>query len=365
MQSYFNPELGPLVETALRFAKKEILGKVVNPESLEKPGFPWDAIRAGGAAGFLTGPLDEENGGANLDLSALAVLVEHLAEGAAGPAAIFASHLAATTALTGAACAKPILSRIAEHCADSMPPLIGIALPATVTSLDRPAIPLIVKKGGDLIVSGDFISMPSPENCRWVLLPSSEDNGQVFLIESDKMRSFMKPIYPGSGLDEFHPSRIELNDFKVTDAEIISGASSNAIYRNIRLLLAAAQVGNARSAARTALEYAKERTQTGRKIIEHQEVLRMIAGMMERVDAATGLLRLAAAASAGEEADTLARRAYTFCGSAAEDVCQDSVQTHGGYGYMKDYGVEKRLRDAKSIQCILGTYPADILFMGK
>jgi alkylation response protein AidB-like acyl-CoA dehydrogenase len=74
-----------------------------------------------------------------------------------------------------------------------------------------------------------------------------------------------------------------------------------------------------------------------------------------------GIVRLAASAPEGDAAIALARRAYTFCGTAAEQVCLDAVQTLGGYGYMKDYGLEKRLRDAKSIQCLLGTYPADIL----
>ena len=66
MDSYYDLELKPLAETAERFATKEILGKVVKLESIEKPEFPWDAVRAGGEAGFLCGPLDEDLGGANL-----------------------------------------------------------------------------------------------------------------------------------------------------------------------------------------------------------------------------------------------------------------------------------------------------------
>lgn len=361
MDTYYSPEIEPLVETARRFAKKEILDKVVKLESLEKPEFPWEAVRAGGEAGFLNGPLGEEVGGASLKLDALAVLIEKLAEGAAGPAIIFAAHLAVTATLAGFEALKPMLSKMAEHSADSQPFLFGVALPRTAVSLDRPAIPLVEVKKGDLTITGDFVCFPSPSSNRRVMLVAGEKEAYAALADSDRVKSFSEVVYPGSGLTEFTTAELKLEKFRASDDEVLDKSVCRPLWRHLRVLLAAAQVGNARAAAHSAWEYAKERIQTGRRIIEHQEVRRMLEGMAEQVDAMSGMLRLAAGAPEGDYANAIARRAYTFCGTAGEQVCMDAIQTLGGYGYMKDYGVEKRARDAKSLQCLLGTYPEDIL----
>ena len=361
VDQFYNPDLKPLIETAERFAAKEIPGKMVKLDSLEKPGFPWEAIRAGGEAGFLWGPLSEELGGASLGLEALAVLIEKLAEGAAGLAAIFAAHLATTATLAGFESLKPMLSKMADHSADPQPFLFGVALPRTAVPLSRPAIPMVEEKGGDLIITADFICFPAPGECCRVALVTGEKNAHAVMVESDRVKSFSEAVYPGSGLEEFSTKGLKLDNFKASDDELLDKTVCATLWRHLRVLLAAAQLGNARAAARQAWQYAEERIQTGRKIIEHQDVRRVLENMMEQVSAMLGMVRLAAGAPPGEAAGALARRAYTFCGTSAEQVCLDAVQTLGGYGYMKDYGLEKRLRDAKSIQCLLGTYPEDML----
>jgi len=295
-----------------------------------------------------------------LSLSALAALIEMLAEGAAGPATIFAAHLAATAALAVGAIRESPLHEMAEHAADERPFLLGIAIPMTAAPLDRPAIPLVTENGGEIVITGDFICLPAPDVCWKILVAAGEKGAKALIVDSDKFSSDFKAVYAGSGLEEFSAASLQLNNFAVS----MNCADHNVtgqLWRMLRVLLAAAHLGNARAAAHSAWEYAKERIQTGRRIIEHQEVRRMIESMAEQVDAMTGMLRLAAGASEGDYANALARRAYTFCGTAGEQVCLDAIQTLGGYGYMKDYGVEKRARDAKSLQCLLGTYPEDIL----
>ena len=361
MNSYYNPEFKPLLETAQRFATREITGKVVKLDSLEKPGFPWEAIRVAGEAGFLCGPMSEDIGGGALSLEALTVLIEKIAEGAAGPATIFATHLAVVRALAGVESAKPLLKRMAEQSADPQPFLFGASLPMTAVPLNRPAIPEVEESKGDIVITGDFICFPSPEVCRHVVLVTGEKDAHSICVDAAKMSPHGSAVFPGSGLEEFTASGLRLDEFRATDDEIMDKTISAQLRRNLRVLLAAAQLGNARAALRTAWQYAEERVQTGRKIIEHQEVRRILETMAEQADAMTGMVRLAACAPEDKIGWDLARRAYTFCGSAAEQVCLDAVQTLGGYGYMKDYGVEKRVRDAKSLQCLLGTYVEGIL----
>jgi alkylation response protein AidB-like acyl-CoA dehydrogenase len=91
----------------------------------------------------------------------------------------------------------------------------------------------------------------------------------------------------------------------------------------------------------------------------------MLTEMECRVQACRSLAYRAAALLDGDggvgRASSLAAQAHGFCDGEAEKVCLDAVQVLGGYGYMKDYGVEKRLRDCKSLQGILGSYVADWL----
>jgi len=269
--------------------------------------------------------------------------------------------MAATAALVGLGSAKPIIEQVAEHSADEKPYLVGVAIPMTAVSISSPAIPEVVEEGGDIKVTGDFICIPAPEVCQRIILLTGEKDAHVLNIGSERLQPLTRAIHPGSGLDEFRSSGLKLDDFKATDDEILDNSAAAPLWRNLRVLLAAAQVGNARAATRTAWRYSEERFQTGRIIIEHQEVKRTLENMNEQTMAMFGMVRLAAGAPDGDAANKLARRAYTYAGTLGELVCLDAIQSHGGYGYMKDYGVEKRTRDAKSLQCLLGTYPEDIL----
>jgi len=121
--------------------------------------------------------------------------------------------------------------------------------------------------------------------------------------------------------------------------------------------IAAQAVGIAAGALEEAIRYSKERHQFGKPISSFQGVSFMLADMATKVEAARALLYQTARYidGGGKDASKYAAMAKLFCGDVAMEVTTDAVQVFGGYGYMKEYPVEKMMRDAKITQIYEGT----------
>jgi alkylation response protein AidB-like acyl-CoA dehydrogenase len=123
-----------------------------------------------------------------------------------------------------------------------------------------------------------------------------------------------------------------------------------------RIGIAAQCVGMARAAYEAALSYAKERESFGQAIMQHQAVGFRLAEMATQLEAAH-LLVLSAAElqEAGLPCLKEACMAKLFASEAAEKICSDAIQIHGGYGYLKDFPVERIARDVRVGQIYEGT----------
>ena len=127
--------------------------------------------------------------------------------------------------------------------------------------------------------------------------------------------------------------------------------------------VAAAAVGVARAAFEEALEYSKQREQFGKPIIQQQAINFMLADMIMNIEAGRRLYyyagwlakRMAETGKPSRRLSVASSIAKAFCGDMAMKVTTDAVQIMGGYGYMKDYPVEKYMRDAKIMQIYEGT----------
>jgi len=123
-----------------------------------------------------------------------------------------------------------------------------------------------------------------------------------------------------------------------------------------RIGIAAQSVGMARAALEAALAYARERESFGRPIIGHQAVAFRLADMATRIEAARQLvLHAAALRDAGEPCLKEASMAKLFASEMAEQVCSAAIQVHGGYGYLRDFPVERIWRDVRVTQIYEGT----------
>ncbi len=133
-----------------------------------------------------------------------------------------------------------------------------------------------------------------------------------------------------------------------------------------RIGIASQSVGMARAAFEAALRYAKEREAFGTAIFEHQAVQFRLADMATSIEAARQLiLHAAALKDAGRPCLKEAAMAKLFASEMAERVCSDAIQVHGGYGYVEDFPVERIWRDVRVCQIYEGTSDIQKVLIGR
>jgi alkylation response protein AidB-like acyl-CoA dehydrogenase len=187
------------------------------------------------------------------------------------------------------------------------------------------------------------------------------NNACLFIVPKDAPGlSFGKPEEK-MGLHSSVTGDVILEDVRVPVENRIGPEGAGYMIHMNRLAMArgpvAAQaVGIARGAFETALAYAKQRVQGGKPIIEHQGVAFMMADMAIQIEAARMLLWKANWVNSTylPPTRTFSTMAKIFCTDMAMKVTTDAVQVLGGYGYMKEYLLEKAMRDAKVLQIYEG-----------
>jgi len=163
------------------------------------------------------------------------------------------------------------------------------------------------------------------------------------------------------GLRASNTCSVYFQDLELPADHLVGDAGSGYIYAlqaldGGRLGVAAQACGIARAALGHATAYAKERRQFGKPIGEQQAVQFKLADMATRLAAARALLHEAARRKdAGEAPRAWASRAKLFASEMAMQVTTDAVQIFGGYGYMREYPVERLMRDAKVTSIYEGT----------
>ncbi len=146
------------------------------------------------------------------------------------------------------------------------------------------------------------------------------------------------------------------------------GEDPRRTFRNFSLIKTSAQaLGIAQSAFDKAVKHAREREQFGKKIIQFQGIQFMLAELYTLIEAARGLVYQAARAYDGEDRglDRIASIAKLFSTEVAVRAAIDSIQIHGGVGLMRDYSIERMLRDTKTIQNLFESNLAEKARIGR
>ncbi|MFZ8934489.1 MAG: acyl-CoA dehydrogenase family protein, partial [Bacteriovoracaceae bacterium] len=154
---------------------------------------------------------------------------------------------------------------------------------------------------------------------------------------------------------------LTFNNVKVAKGDIIGGVGQGwklamKTLDHSRPLVASSAVGGAQAAFDHALQYANERKQFGKPLAKHQAIQFMLADMGIKVENARNLVHKAAwLLDQGKKNTKIASYAKAYSADICMEVSTDAVQIYGGYGYSKEYPVEKIMRDAKLIQIYEGT----------
>lgn len=333
----------------------------------EREEFPHAVVRRLGELGLMGIAVPEAYGGAGLGALATAVVVEEVARHDGALALTVASHngLGQGHLLRFGSEAQrqrwlPALAR-GER-------LAAWALTEPGSGSDAAALSTTaVRRGGGWVLEGTktFITQGSVGDTFVVLALTSPGKKQhgitAFVLEKGMPGFTQRPIKGKLGMRASDTAELHLAGVEVPDDHRL-GAVDEGFLDTLRILdrgrvtIGALAVGLHRGALEAARAYALERRAFGKAIAEHQAIQFMLADMATELSAAWLLVQRAAAlCDAGRPFGPEAAQAKLFASEAAMRATGKAIQIHGGYGYTRDFPVERAFRDAKLCEIGEGT----------
>jgi len=375
MSSDFPVYALPEEHEALREAVRALADDKIAPRAAEvdEAGeFPWDVFEALAKADFAAVHIPEAYGGAGADALATAIVIEEVARACAASSLIPAVNKLGTMPLLIAG-SEEIKQRYLPPVARGEA-MFSYALSEPEAGSDAAAMTTRAVRDGDtFILNGTkrWITNAGVSQYYTVMAVTGPSAGaagiSAFVVEKDDPGfSFGAPGHKlgikGSPTRELYFDNCVIPADRIIGAEGTGFKTALATLDHTRITIAAQALGIAQGALDYATGYVQERRQFGKAIAEFQGIQFMLADMAMKVEAARQLTYAAAAKSeramAGDRAADLtfmSSAAKCFASDAAMDVTTDAVQLLGGYGYVKDYPVERMMRDAKITQIYEGT----------
>jgi len=364
-----------LRELAHEFAENEI--RPAAPHHDETGEFPWEVLRKAHEIGLMNTHVEAENGG--LELGALdgILLAEELAWGCTGiGTAMEANGLAQQPVILGASDA--LKSKYLEPMTEELQLCAyGVTEPGAGSDVQGMRT-TAVKRGDKYILNGSKMWITNAGVARWFFVvaltdPEKKARGgmSAFIVEADWAGVEVGGKEQNLGQRASDTRAITFENVEVPAENLIGREGDGwklamAAFDYTRPSVAAAAVGLARAAMEHSMEYATQRRAFGKPIVAHQAISFMIAEMAMNIDAGRLLCWQAAQLKdAGLRNTMQASMAKAFCADMAMKVSTDAVQVFGGYGYSKEYPVEKLMRDAKIFQIYEGTSQIQRMIIGK
>lgn len=355
-------------KTVHDFAARELRPIALECDRLGK--YPEELIAKGHRAGLITAHFPEEYGGAGVDdRISWAIIREELAWGCAGLCiAMMASNLAATPILhLGSMDQKErFLLRLADP--DNIA-LAAMAMTEPDAGSDVSSIRTkAVRKKDRYILNGrkTFITNGGIADLTVVYArmegTSGMDGMTAFIIDGRPKGFSMGKKEEKMGIRASHTAELILEEVEVPEENRLGPEGeafilSMKMFDESRIMVAALALGIARAALEAAVEYAGERKQFGKPIKQFEGVSFKLADMAVRLDAARLLTWRAAWMASQDDRRFTSESAMAKCYAAetASWITDQAIQIFGGYGYMKEYLIEKLYRDARIFRIFEGT----------
>jgi alkylation response protein AidB-like acyl-CoA dehydrogenase len=375
-----------IIEMVRQFVDEQIIPKAEHYDGADE--YPEPIVEQMKELGLFGVTIPEEHGGMGLDLSTYTMIVEELSRGWISISGVVNTHFIGTYLLTkfGTDAQKEkLLPRMATgeiRAAFSLSePELGSDVQAIKASATK-------TQDGDYELNGQKM---------WVT--NGLMSGVVFvLVKTDReasppykgMTCFICEKEPGAsenpGLTV--PPKIKKMGYKGVEstelifdgyrcpADMILGGEEAGLGKGFVQMMDALEVGRVNVAARgvgiaqraleLGLRYAQERKTFGKQIAEHQAIQFKLADMATKVEAARLLtMKAARMKDAGERSDLEAGMAKLFASEIGKEVVEDAFRIHGGYGYSKEYEIERLYRDAPLLLIGEGTSEIQRMVIGK
>jgi butyryl-CoA dehydrogenase len=350
------------------FAQKEVAPRAALVDKTEE--FPAENIRQMGELGLLGLPYPERYGGGGGDYLSYAIAVEEIARACGSTALIYAAHVSLGCG--------PIYSFGSEEQKKKWLPRLCEGQGLGAFGLTEPQAgsdagstrTVAVRDGDEYVLNGSKMWITSGAIADVVTCTAKTDPGagtrgiSCFLVERGTPGFIPGKNEPKMGLKGSVTSALTLEDCRVPAANLL-GAEGEGFKQMLitldagRISIGAMALGLGQAALDEATRYAKERVQFGQPIAKFQAIQWMIADMATELDAARLMVyRAAARKDAGLRFTKEAAMAKLYASEAAERAAYKAVQVHGGYGYSREYPVERIYRDQRL--CAIGEGTSEI-----
>ena len=358
-------------QEGVRRLVRDVVEKEVKPLAAhtdETGEFPWGPLRTMAGLGLLGLNIPEQYDGAGADHVSAAILVEEIGRGCGSTGLIVAAHL-------GLACGplsrfgteaqkllylKPLARGEAIGC-------LGLTEPGAGSDLAGGVRTFAEKQGDSWVINGSKMWLTNGAEARTAILLCRTDKAggsrslsQIIVPTDTPGITFGKPEKK-MGLNGSHTYAVSLENVTVPRENVL-GREGYGLHQTLealdggRIAIGALSVGLAQAAYEAAVAYARERKAFGKAIAEHQAIQEKIADMATTIEAARWLVyRAAWLRDQGQPFTLLAAQAKLFATEIAEKVCYDAIQIHGGYGYSREYPVERIYRDNRLMAIGEGT----------
>jgi acyl-CoA dehydrogenase len=365
-----------LRELAREFAEREIRPKAADYD--EHQTHPADIVEKAHEVGLMNPHIPAEYGGAELPGFEGVLISEEVCWGCAGiGTTLIANTLGALPMMIAGTDEqkRTWLPRLVE-----LPELVSFALTEPNAGSDVSGIQTnAVRKGDEYVINGSKMFITNAGHAGWFTLFASTDRSKGhrgltgFVVPADAEGVVIEKHLDKMGQRATDTSAVAFQDVKVPVGNRL-GEEGDGFKIAMQTLdftrpgTAAGAVGVGRAAYEYAVKYARERIQFGQPIAMNQGVNFLIADMATEVEAARLLVWQAAwmvDQGYGRKATLYSSFAKRFAADTAMKVTTDAVQVFGGYGYMKEYPVEKLMRDAKLYQIYEGTSQIQRLVIAK
>lgn len=365
MDFSLTPEQQMFQEAIARFAQEKLETHVKEMEATDR--FPVQVFKELGDLGYLGIHFPSEYGGSGADFTTFCIFIEEVSRVSAAIGVNVLLHTLMGSApifLVGTEEQKlkyfvPAIQGERIAAAGLTEPNVGSSAADIETTAK--------KVEGGWVIKGSKMFTSNGPYCDFITLVASTDRAQrhkgisVFLVESKSPGVTLGPNIPRMGIMGGETGSIALDDVFVPDDALLGETGKGFYYlmdglNATRIALGAGAVGLARAAFDRALDYAKERQQFGQPIGKFQGVSFKLADMALEIELAR--LMVYKAAWLLERKEKLAKEAAMaklFAAEMATRVAHKALQVHGGYGYTKEYPLERYYRDARLFEIFQGT----------
>jgi alkylation response protein AidB-like acyl-CoA dehydrogenase len=366
MDFSLSPEQKQIRDMVAEFADEEIAPRAAEIDETDE--FPADLVAEMGELGLMGMPFPEEYGGAGLDYHSYAIGLEEISRASGGLGTVVAAH----TSLAGNMLYA--FGNEAQKEAYLTPLNLGedigaFALSEPQAGSDVPAMTTTAEKDGDeYVIDGGklWISNGSVADTVTVFAKTDPDAGRKgissFIVRPEEDDGFVVEGTEDKLGDKGCPTaELRFDAMRVPEDRLLGEEGDGFVHalktlNGGRITIAARGVGIARAALEEALAYAQDREQFDQPISDFQAIQHKLADMDTKVQCAKLLMHKAADKKMrGETFIKEAAQAKLHASEVSREVANEAIQVHGGYGYTKDFPVERFYRDAKLNEIYEGT----------